>query len=123
MSARPGSRHPRASKRPATAKVGGKEPLSHKPLPTSFRRVGFDFRQIFREGDLAVFEQINHTVPTIRRFEVVRVRNRPGFHIGDRYTGPAEFYPKAEAWGECGWTVHDQEAAFAKLREITEASL
>ena len=30
----------------------------------------------------------------------------------------AEVYPNSEAWGMDGFTVTDNEAAFAKLREI-----
>jgi len=35
----------------ATAEAWSKKGHSYKPLPTSFRRDGFGFRQIAREGD------------------------------------------------------------------------
>ena len=41
----------------ATAEAGGKKGPFHKPLPKEFRRDGFQYRQIAREGDAAIYEQ------------------------------------------------------------------
>ena len=41
----------------ATAEAWGKEPHFYKPLPTQFRHDGFEYRQIGRERDAAIYEQ------------------------------------------------------------------
>jgi hypothetical protein len=41
----------------ATAQAWGNKRHSYKPLPTRFQRDGFDYRQIAREGDCAIYEQ------------------------------------------------------------------
>src|SRR4030095_6808728 len=43
--------------RPA-AEAWGKERHLHKRLPTEFRHSGFGYRQIAREGNAAIYEQI-----------------------------------------------------------------
>jgi hypothetical protein len=88
-------------------------------LPTEFRRDGFQYRQIAREGNAAVYEQTwsGSSDPSIS-YEVIRIRRREGFQIGGRFVEPAEVYPNSEAWGTDGFTFTDKDAALAKLREI-----
>jgi hypothetical protein len=92
----------------------------YKPLPTRFRHDGFDYRQIAREGNAAIYEQAWSGLREPRVcYEVIRIRRRDGFDIGGRFVEPAEVYPNSEAWGVGGFTLTDKEAAFAKLREIS----
>jgi hypothetical protein len=75
-----------ATKTSATAEAWGKERYSYKPLPTQFRRDGFTYRQIAREGNAAIYEQrwdgcLNPRVC----YEVIRIRRREGFQIGGRF--------------------------------------
>src|SRR5260370_176906 len=92
---------------------------SHKPLPTRIRRDGFHYRQIAREGSAAIYEQgwSGYADPSVG-YEVIRIRCRDGFQIGDRFVEPAEVYPNSEAWGLYGFSFTDRDAAFAKLREL-----
>ena len=103
----------------ARAVLRGKKRHFYKPLQVRFRHNGFDYHQIAREGDVAIYEQ---TWPDSENvcYEVVRIRSREGFKIGDEFIEPAEVYPKSEAWGEDGFTLTDKNAAFAKLRELAE---
>ncbi len=98
---------------------GGSKKSQYKPLSKEFRRDGFDFRQIAREENAAVYEQrwTGCTEPSVS-YEVVRLRCRDGFQIGTRFVEPAETYPNSEAWGVDGFTLTDKDAAFAKLREL-----
>ena len=107
-----------ARKTRATAEGEGKKGR-FKPLPKEFRRDGFIYRQVAREKDAAIYEQTWNGCrnPSVS-YEVVRVRRRDGFQIGDRVIEPAEVYPNSEAWGLDGFTVTDRDAAFAKFREI-----
>ena len=103
----------------ATAEARGKKGLFYKPLPTRFRRDGFTYRQVAREGDAAIYEQTwsGCAEPSVC-YEVIRIRRRDGFQIGGRFVEPAEIYPKADAWGVDGFTLTDKDGAFAKLREL-----
>jgi hypothetical protein len=109
----------RAIKTRATAEAWGKKRHSYKPLPTRFRRDGFNYLQIAREGDAAIYEQTwtGCSEPSVC-YEVIRVRRRDGFQIGGRFVQAAEVYPSSGAWGFDGFTLADKDAAFAKLREL-----
>lgn len=103
----------------ATAEAWSKKGHSCKPLPTRFRRDGFEYRQIARERDAAIYEQswTGCAEPSVC-YEVIRIRRRDGFQIGSRFVEPAEVYPNSDAWGVDGFTLTDRDAAFAKLREV-----
>ena len=115
----PASLSPCAIKTRARAEAGSKKQHSYKPLPTRFRRDGFDYQQIARDGDAAIYEQrcTGCSNPSVS-YEVVRVRRRDGFQIDGRFVEPAEVYPNSEAWGEDGFTLTNKNAAFAKLRKL-----
>jgi hypothetical protein len=108
----------RAKTRP-TAEAGGKERHFYKPLPTQFRHDGFEYRQIAREHDAAIYEQRwgGCADPSVC-YEVVRIRGREGFRIGRRFVEAAELYPKPESWGTDGFTLTTERTAFAKFQEL-----
>jgi hypothetical protein len=88
-------------------------------LPAQFRRDGFNYQQIARKGDAAIYEQTwsGCSNPSVA-YEVIRIRRREGFQIDGRLVEPAEVYPSSGAWGLDGFTLADKDAAFAKLREV-----
>jgi|SRR5438552_13047266 len=92
---------------------------AYKPLGAQFRKDGFNYKQIAREGDLAIFEQSwsGCAIPSTA-YEVVRVRRREGFKIRGNFFEPAELYPPSKAWGADGFTLTNRDAAFEKLREL-----
>jgi hypothetical protein len=104
----------------ARSEAWGKKRHSCKPLPTRFRRDGFEYRQIVREGNAAIYTQIwlDCPEPSVC-YEVIRIRRREGFQIGGRLVEPAEVYPSSGAWGVDGFTFTDKDAAFAKLRKVS----
>jgi hypothetical protein len=103
----------------ARAEAGSKKSHSYKPLAKQFQRYGFTYRQIAREGDVAVYEQkwLGCSNPSVV-YEVVRIRRHNGFLIKGRFVEPAEVYPKSEAWDVDGFTFTNEDAAFAKLRDL-----
>jgi len=112
------------SKTRATAEAWGKKHHPYKPLAKEFRSGGFMYRQIAREANLAIYEQswtsgLNRSVC----YEVIRIRRRDGFAVGDRFVEPAEVYPNSEAWGVDGFTMQHKDSAFAKLRRGFRGSL
>jgi hypothetical protein len=103
----------------ARAEAWGKKRHSCKPLPIRFRRGGFNYRQIARERDAAIYEQTwSGCSEPSACYEVIRIRRRDGFQIDGRLVEPAEVYPSSGAWGVDGFTLTDQDGAFAKLREL-----
>jgi hypothetical protein len=108
-----------ARKANAAAEGGGKKRHSYKPLATQFRRGGFDYRQIYREGDFAMYRQTWKGNEHSAGFEVIRIRRRDGFQIGDKFVEPYEIYPNSEAWGVDGFTFTNRNKAWAKFFEIS----
>jgi hypothetical protein len=108
-----------AIKTRATAEARGKKRHFHKTLATRFRRDGFEYLQIAREGDAAIYEQTWNgcSAPSVC-YEVVRIRRREGFQIKGRFVEAAEVYPNSAAWGVDGLTLTDEDAAYARLREL-----
>jgi hypothetical protein len=111
---------PSSRKTNARAEGGSKKGRSYKPLATRFRRNGFDYRQIAREGDAAIYEQrwSGGAEPSVC-YEVIRIRRREGFQIGEKFIEPYEVYPNSDAWGVDGFTVTDRNKAFDKFFEIS----
>jgi hypothetical protein len=104
----------------ARGEAGNKKQPSYRPLATEFSRDGFDYRQITREGDAAIYEQTWCGCPDPSVcYEVIRIRFRDGFHIDGRFIEPAEIYPHSDAWGIDGVTCTDKDSAFAKLKEVS----
>ena len=109
----------RATKTRARGEARSKKQPSCKPLPKRFRRGDFNYQQIVREGDAAIYEQrwIGCSNPSVC-YEVICIRRREGFQIDGRFVEPANVYPNSDAWGVDGFTFTDKDAAFAKLREV-----
>ena len=100
----------------STAEGRGKKGHSFKGLPKEFQRDGFNYRQVAREGDAAIYEQRWTGCPNPAVcFEVIRIKRREGFEIGGRFVEPAEVYPNSEAWGMDGFTFTDWNKARAKF--------
>src|SRR4029077_16733520 len=78
-----------SAKTRATAEAWGKERHFYKPLSTQFRHGGFEYPQIARERDAAIYEQRwdGCTDPSVC-YEVIRIRRREGFEISGRYVEP-----------------------------------
>jgi hypothetical protein len=87
-------------------------------LPSRIRHRGFDYEQIHREGDFAIYRQTWEGNEHSAAFEIIRIRRREGFHIDGRFVEPAEVYPNSEAWGIDGFTLTDKDLAFTRLRKM-----
>jgi len=109
-----------ATKTRASAEAWSNKPHFYKRLPKEFRRGGFNYRQIARENDAAVYEQrcLGCLYPAVC-FEVIRVKRRQGFEINGRFIEAAEVYPSSEVWGADGFTFTNRDESWAKLGEIS----
>jgi hypothetical protein len=95
----------------------------YRPVATSFKHAGFNYRQIARENDIAIYEQRwirpNGELSENVAYEVVRIRRREAEKFLDGFSAPArEVYPSSEQWGDYGWTLTDRDPAFNKFRQI-----
>ena len=86
-----------------------------KTLPTQFTDRGFQFNQLRRRGNVAVFSR---TKGKVTHFETVIVDSHQGFQIKGKQIEPSEFYPSSEQWGTKGFTFNDQDAALAKASAL-----
>jgi hypothetical protein len=86
-----------------------------EPVLTSFKSHGFSYRQIAREGDIAIYEQRWRNSENVA-YEVVRLRVRT--HPFKNNGRPYEAYPRSEEWGLYGFTLTDKDAAFNKLKQL-----
>jgi len=104
----------------STAHARGKKHHFYKPLQTRFRRDGFNYCQIAREGDAAIYEKrwIRCTEPSVC-YEVIWIKRRVGFQISGRFVEPAEIYPASEVWGIDGFTFTNRDKAWVKFCEIS----
>ena len=112
---------PRAARKaPSSAEGGSKKGGFYRPLSKEFRRGGHEYRQIIREEDAAIYEErwTGCAEPSVC-YEVIRIRRRDGFQIGEKFIEPYEIYPNSDAWGVDGFTFANRNKALAKLIEIS----
>jgi hypothetical protein len=87
-------------------------------IPESFEKNGWQFRQIERRNQWALFERRKPGGKP--HYECVRIRSHNGFKIPGTETmaEPAEIYPSNETWGRDGFTLLSLERGIAKLDEV-----
>jgi hypothetical protein len=80
-----------------------------KTLKTEFRREGFDYRQIWRQGGVAVYA---YGVP--ERYELIIIRIQEEHSLPNGKLFPVrEAYPATSQWGQYGWTLGPKDRALA----------
>jgi hypothetical protein len=96
-----------------------------KPLPKRFKRGGYHFVQIKREGPFAMYLQTSSEMPDDyaakgdkSAYEIIRVRTIPARVAFGKEIGSYERYPSDEEWGTFGWTAIGHEAAEKKFEEV-----
>ena len=107
-------------KTPATLISTSKRADYYKPLKIHFQRGKFNYKQIAREKDVAIFEQAwrGSSEPDIC-WEVVVIRRHGGKTIKGHWVEPSEFYPSSSEWGKYGFTFTDRDKAWDKFFEIS----
>lgn len=93
--------------------------MNYKPLPTEFTSKGFIFKQIRREGDIAIYkrwkEKHNEKCAHFEVFEIQKYQEREmcGIKIEAK-----EAVPTNELWGKKGFTYLDLGSAEKKFEEL-----
>lgn len=91
-----------------------------KPLPKTFRKSGFDFEQLKRIGNVALYRKTNGNIES---FELVKVQAHDGYFIKDVEMPPAEFYPSSEQWGTNGWTFTTRDEAELMFQKLAKGAI
>jgi hypothetical protein len=89
-----------------------------KPLPVSFKREGFNYQQIWRRKDIAVYQYGPRG-----RFELVIIRIQRQHTARSGSVVPRrEAYPCNTEWGQYGWTLgpKDRELAIHIAEQIVD---
>lgn len=89
-----------------------------KLLPTEIRQNGFEYKQLAREQDVALYSQTPVGQNEGRtNYEVIHVRKYPTYEIAGVEILAHEAFPPNESWGEEGFTATDRDAAFRRFQE------
>ena len=90
-----------------------------KTLPKIIKSDGYTMTQVMREDDLAIYRRTKQVGDrTIEHFEVIVICVLPERETLGTIFPEREKYPASEAWGVHGWTCHDLEAAWNRIKTI-----
>lgn len=89
----------------------------YRIAPTVFSHSGFTLTQLKRTGNIAIYKQTKGKQS--RAYEVVIIRKAKAWTAFGKDFPAAEYYPKSEDWGTCGFTYCTIEGAERKFAELT----
>lgn len=92
--------------------------IEYKIVPTEFKKKGFNYQQIKRNGNVAIYLQTRKGT-SLSNYEVVKIGRHNGYTMGGSYIEPSETYPGSSLWGICGWTCQSLEAAEQRYDKLT----
>ncbi len=75
--------------------------INYKILALEFTSKGFCFKQVWREGDLAIYEK---SKGNYKGFESIKIKRHDGYQLAGVVIEPAEMYPPSESWGVLAFT-------------------
>lgn len=90
-----------------------------KKIEKSFVSKGFEFKQVLRDGDMAIYEK-HAPGSKCSSYELIHITSHNGYVIAGNKIPPSEVYPSDSQWGVHGWTYPTLKAAKAKLEEKIE---
>ena len=92
--------------------------MHYKTIPTQFKKKGFQYNQLKREGARAIFEQ-TRPGSNICNYEVVKIGRHNGYVMGGMAIEPAETYPGSSLWGIAAWTCSSMDAAMIRYEGMS----
>lgn len=90
-----------------------------KKLETKFTSKGFEFTQVLRKGNMAIYEK-QHSQSANPTYELIYINSHNGYEIAGNKIPPSEVYPSDSAWGTYGWTYTTLDEAKAKFKTKLE---
>ena len=93
-----------------------------KILEKKITNKNFSYKQIIREGNVAIYEQrlidAEDTKTTNKRYEVIVIKSHDGYEINGNKIASSEMYPSANHWGTLGWTCMTMEDAQKRYKKV-----
>jgi len=90
-----------------------------KILEKSFERKKFQYDQIYRKGNLAIYKQKNIEYGSLT-YEAIVIKSHNGYEIMGNKIPPSEVYPCDSQWGDLAWTYQTLEEAQNKIKQLEE---
>jgi hypothetical protein len=81
-------------------------------LPLKLRKNGFNYTQVLRDGNKAIYAQ--SVTPKLTYFEVMIIKSRPEEVIKGKILPEREVFPGNEDFGYTAWTCMTLERAMEK---------
>ena len=91
--------------------------VEYKTIPTQFKKKGFTYNQLKREGKRAIFQQTREG-SSLNNYEVVKIGRHNGYVMGGMTIEPAETYPGSSLWGITAWTCTSLDAAMQRYASL-----
>jgi len=91
--------------------------IEYKVIPTEFKKKGFTYKQVKREGMRAIFEQTRPGT-SLKNYEVVKLGRHNGYSMGGSFIEPSETYPGSSLWGIMGWTCQSLDNALVRYNAL-----
>lgn len=88
-----------------------------KLLPETFRKDGFDFKLVRREGRFAIYTKTKPTYKT-PSFEVGVIRRNKARTAFGRDFEDSESWPSSEEWGVRAWTYTNLDDSVRRLESL-----
>ena len=89
----------------------------YKTIPTQFKKKGFTYTQLKREGKRAIFQQ-TRSGSSVNNYEVVKIGRHNGYIMGGVSIEPAETYPGSSLWGITAWTCCSIDEALKRYEAL-----
>lgn len=93
-----------------------------KILEKNITLKGFDFKQLFRNGKFAIYEQTKSGYK-FKKYEAVIIESHNGYELAGQYFPPSEMYPSTSMWGVKGFTMESYDDAVEKIKYLEKAEL
>jgi hypothetical protein len=91
--------------------------VEYKTIPTQFKKKGFTYTQLKREGKRAIFQQ-TRAGSALNNYEVVKIGRHNGYTMGGMSIEPAETYPGSSLWGITAWTCCSIDEALKRYEAL-----
>lgn len=89
-----------------------------KPLADTYKKNGYIFHLVERDGDVAIYSQNDPDSGKTVAYEVFEVQKNEERVISGVSIPASESVPSNESWGKKGYTLWSLELAHARKREI-----
>ena len=93
------------------------ETTEYKTIPTQFKKKGFVYNQLKREGKRAIYQQ-TRMGSSLNNYEVVKIGRHNGYTMGGVIIAPAETYPGSSLWGITAWTCCSIDEALKRYETL-----